>query len=89
MVCISELRGLQNFQAKHPETVVIALNVLEDKHAEDAIDRLIKLGRTPIYIDVTSKGMDRTLDRLPKALHRRLRLNRSYRKFGEVELPEV
>jgi GNAT superfamily N-acetyltransferase len=53
-----------------------------------AIGRLIELGRTPIYIDVTSKGMDRTLDRLPKKLHRRLRLNRSYLKFGEVELPE-
>jgi ribosomal protein S18 acetylase RimI-like enzyme len=54
-----------------------------------AIERLIELGRTPIYIDVTSKGMDRTLDRLPRKLHRRLRLNRSYLKFGEVELPEV
>jgi GNAT superfamily N-acetyltransferase len=53
-----------------------------------AIERLIELGRTPIYIDVTSQGMERTLDRLPKALHRRLRLNLSYLKFGEVELPE-
>lgn len=42
MVCISELRGLQNFQAKHPETIVVAMNVLEDQHAQDAIDRLIK-----------------------------------------------
>jgi len=42
MVCISELRGLQNFQAKHPEIIVVAMNVLEDEHAEDAIDRLIK-----------------------------------------------
>ncbi len=57
--------------------------------SKTAIERLIELGRTPIYIDVTSKGMDRTLDRLPKALHRRLRLNRSYLKFGEVELPDV
>lgn len=56
--------------------------------SKTAIERLIDLGRTPIYIDVTSKGMDRTLDRLPKNLHRRLRLNRSYLKFGEVELPE-
>ena len=54
-----------------------------------AIERLIELGRTPIYIDVTSKGMDGALDRLPKKLHRRLRLNRSYLKFGEVELPEI
>jgi GNAT superfamily N-acetyltransferase len=53
-----------------------------------AVERLVVLGRTPIDIDVTSKGMERTLDRLPKALHRRLRLNRSYLKFGEVELPE-
>lgn len=53
-----------------------------------AIERLIELEHTPIYIDVASKGMDRTLDRLPKALHRRLRLNKSYLKYGEVELPE-
>lgn len=42
MVCISELRGLQNFQANHPDTVVVAMNVLDDKRAQDAIDRLIK-----------------------------------------------
>jgi hypothetical protein len=42
MVCISELRGLQNFQVKHPETVVVAMNVLGDNHAQDAIDRLIR-----------------------------------------------
>ena len=42
MVCISELRGLEKFQARHPETVVVAMNVLEDEHAQDAIDRLIK-----------------------------------------------
>ena len=42
MVCISELRGLQNFQARHPETVVVAMNALEDEHAQDAIERLIK-----------------------------------------------
>ena len=57
--------------------------------SKSAIERLIEVGRTPIYIDVTSKGMDRTLDRLPKQLHRRLRLSRSYLKFGEVELPEI
>jgi ribosomal protein S18 acetylase RimI-like enzyme len=53
-----------------------------------AVERLIALGRTPIYIDVASKSMDRALDRLPKLLHRRLRLNKSYLKYGEVELPE-
>jgi GNAT superfamily N-acetyltransferase len=57
--------------------------------SKTAILRLIELGRTPIDIDVTSKGMDRTLDKLPRALHRRLRLNRSYLKFGEVDLPEM
>lgn len=53
-----------------------------------AIDHLVALGRTPVHIDVASKGMDCTLDKLPKALHRRLRLNRSYLKYGEVDLPE-
>jgi ribosomal protein S18 acetylase RimI-like enzyme len=52
------------------------------------IERLVELGRTPIYIDVSSKGMDCTLDKLPKKLHRLLRLNRSYLKYGEVDLPE-
>jgi len=42
MVCISELRGLQNFQARHPEMIVVAMNVLQDEHAKDAIDRLIR-----------------------------------------------
>ena len=53
-----------------------------------AIERLISLGRTPVYIDVASKGMDRTLERLPKQFRRHLRLNKVYQKYGEVELPE-
>lgn len=52
------------------------------------IERLVELGLTPIYINVASEGMDRTLDRLSKKLHRRLRLNKSYKKLGEVDLPE-
>lgn len=42
MVCISELRGLQTFQARHPEIVVVAVNVLEDEKAANAIDKLVK-----------------------------------------------
>src|SRR5215471_15951894 len=42
MVCISELRGLQSFQSRHPETVVVAMNVLDDSSAPAAIDRLVK-----------------------------------------------
>ena len=53
-----------------------------------AITRLIELGRTRVYINVTSKGMDRTLEKLPQKLHRRLRLNKSYLRLGEVDLPE-
>lgn len=56
---------------------------------EAAIDRLIALGRTPIYVDVASKGMDRTLDKLPKTKRRHLRLNKSYLKYGEVQLPDA
>lgn len=41
MVCISELRGLQEFQAKHPEAVVVALNVLDEPNAPKAIENLI------------------------------------------------
>lgn len=53
------------------------------------IDWLIAGGRTPIFVNVASQGMDRTLDRLPKKLQRHLRLTRSYQKFGEVDLPEL
>lgn len=41
MVCISELRGLQDFQSRHPETVVVAMNVLEGDAALTAIHKLI------------------------------------------------
>jgi len=41
MVCISELRGLQDFQARHPETVVVAMNILESEAASSAIEKLI------------------------------------------------
>jgi GNAT superfamily N-acetyltransferase len=53
------------------------------------IERLISLGRTPIYIDVASEGMDRTLDKLPEKARRHLRLNKVYQKYGEVDLPEL
>jgi GNAT superfamily N-acetyltransferase len=52
------------------------------------IERLISLGRTPIFVDVASKGMDRTIDKLPARLRRHLRLKRAYLEYGEVELPE-
>lgn len=38
MLCISELRGLQEFQAKHPEVVLVSMSVYDDK---GAIDKLI------------------------------------------------
>jgi hypothetical protein len=41
MVCISELRGLQEFQARHPETVVVAMNILESDTANNAIQKLV------------------------------------------------
>ena len=53
-----------------------------------AVERLVELGLAPVYCDVTSEAMEHTFDKLPKKLHRRLRLKRSYLKFGEVELPE-
>lgn len=52
------------------------------------IERLIAIGRTPIYVNVASKGMDRTLDRLPKKIRTHLLLNRTYLEIGEVDLPE-
>ena len=53
------------------------------------IERLISIGRTPIFIDVASKGMDRTLEKLPKEFRRHLRLKKVYQKYGEVDLPEL
>lgn len=43
MICISELRGLQVLQAKHPELVVIALSVADDKSAIAALLKRKKL----------------------------------------------
>ena len=58
------------------------------KLTKAAVQRLIAAGRSQVYIDVSSPEMDRTLARLPKTARSRLRLNRSYRKYGNVELPE-
>ena len=41
-MCISELRGLQDFQTRHPETVVVAMNVLESDTASISIGGLVK-----------------------------------------------
>ena len=43
MICISELRGLQQLQAKHPELVVVALSVADDKSAIAAVLKRNKL----------------------------------------------
>jgi hypothetical protein len=42
MVCISELRGLQGFQTRHPEVVVVAMNILEGDTALKEIGNLVK-----------------------------------------------
>lgn len=52
------------------------------------VERLIAIDRTPVYINVASQGMDRTLDKLPSKVRRRLRLKRSYLTYGEVDLRE-
>jgi len=37
MLCVSELRGLQEFQARHPEVIVVALSVTADRVAIEKI----------------------------------------------------
>jgi hypothetical protein len=37
MLCISELRGLQEFQTRHPEVIVVALSINDDRPAIDTI----------------------------------------------------
>ena len=38
MLCISELRGLQTFQSRHPEVIVVAVSITDDRAA---IERLV------------------------------------------------
>jgi hypothetical protein len=39
MICISELRGLQEFQSRHPEIVVVAVSITNER---DAIEKLLR-----------------------------------------------
>jgi len=43
MLCVSELRGLQEFQARHPEVIVVALSITDDRPAIDSLVRRQKL----------------------------------------------
>jgi len=43
MLCISELRGLENFQAKHPDVVVVAMSTVDDQAAMERIIQKNKL----------------------------------------------
>jgi hypothetical protein len=43
MVCISELRGLEKFQSRHPEVVVVAVSITNDRTAIESLLRRQKL----------------------------------------------
>ena len=43
MVCISELRGLETFQSRHPEVVVVAVSITNDRTAIESLFRRQKL----------------------------------------------
>jgi hypothetical protein len=44
MLCISELRGLQEFQSRYPEVVVVAASITNDRAAIENLVRRHKLG---------------------------------------------
>ena len=43
MVCISELRGLEKFQSRHPEVVVVAVSITNERTAIESLLRRQKL----------------------------------------------
>jgi hypothetical protein len=43
MVCVSELRGLERFQSRHPEVVVVAVSITNDRTAIGNLFRRQKL----------------------------------------------
>lgn len=50
---------------------------------EYGIRRFVETGKTPIFCDVTTRGMHATIDRLPGELQRHLKTNLSYQKYGD------
>jgi hypothetical protein len=43
MLCISELRGLQEFQSRHPEVIVVAASITNERAAIENLVRRQKL----------------------------------------------
>jgi len=56
MICISELRGLQLLQSKHPELVVLALSVADEKAAIAAVLKRNKLEALHVAIGKEWQG---------------------------------
>jgi hypothetical protein len=54
MLCVSELRGLQEFQAKHPEAVVVAISVDD---ATDSINKVLQRNK----LDALRVAVDKSL----------------------------
>src|SRR5215470_15390421 len=56
MICISELRGLEKFQSRHPEVVVVAVSISNDRNAIEDLFRRRKLSlRTTVGEDWQGK----------------------------------
>ena len=56
MLCISELRGIQEFQSKHPEAVVVAVSITDDRAAITALVRRQKLKSLRTALDENLQG---------------------------------
>src|SRR5215472_18548347 len=57
MICISELRGLQEFQSRHPEVVVVAVSITNERAAIEKLLREKKISdlRTAVGEDWQGK----------------------------------
>src|SRR5215472_11202326 len=56
MICISELRGLEKFQARHPEVIVVAVSISNDRPGIESLFRRRKLNlRTTVGEDWQGK----------------------------------
>jgi hypothetical protein len=65
MLCISELRGLQEFQARHPEVVVVAASITNDRAAIEKIVLRQKLGDLRMAVGEDWQGKFGVGDSIP------------------------
>jgi len=68
MLCVSELRGLENFQAKHPEVVVVAFSTVDDKEGMEKTIQKHKLEALRVATGQDWQGKFGLSDAIPQTV---------------------